>query len=378
MKSPPDPAIPPNTASGGRGAIVYDFFLVPGGAEHVTVEIAHLFPDADVIVGATSSDCRELTAPIQDRLVTLHRHIPGHPLARALWAMRAFKRFAPSLADYDWVLFSGSFAPMAATQRRNKRNLLYCHTIPRFAYDLRSYYRERLGTVRRPLFDWFVKRVRMRYQKAISQMSRIAANSSNTQQRLKRFLHADADIIYPPCNTAEFTWQGVSDYFLSTARLEPYKRVDVVIDAFLRMPDKKLVVASGGSNEASLRRQAGGAENIVFTGWLSRAGMAELLAKCIASIYIPKDEDFGLSPVESMAAGKPVIGVAEGGLRETVVDGETGCLLAPDPTVEAVIDALTTMTPEKAFAMRHACEARALLFGSERFRDEIRALVGAG
>jgi glycosyltransferase involved in cell wall biosynthesis len=292
--------------------------------------------------------------------------------------MRAFERFAPSLADYDWVLFSGSFAPMAATQRRGKRNLLYCHTIPRFAYDLRSYYRERLGTVRRPLFDWLVKRVRIRYERAISDMSRIAANSSNTQQRLQAFLRADAGIIYPPCDTAEFGWQGVSDYFLSTARLEPYKRVDIVVDAFLRMPGKKLVVASGGTNEDALRRRAAGAKNIVFTGWLSRAGMAELLARSIASIYIPKDEDFGLSPVESMAAGKPVIGVAEGGLRETILDGETGCLLAPDPTVDAVVNAVTAMTPEKALAMRQACEAQALRFGSGRFREEILAFVRAG
>jgi glycosyltransferase involved in cell wall biosynthesis len=218
----------------------------------------------------------------------------------------------------------------------------------------------------------------MRYERAISHMSRIVANSSNTRQRLQAFLRADADIIYPPCDTAEFAWQGVSDYFVSTARLEPYKRVDVVVDAFLRMPDKRLVVASGGSSEDALRRRAVGAKNIVFTGWLSRAEMAELLARSIASIYIPKDEDFGLSPVESMAAGKPVIGVAEGGLRETILDGETGCLLAPDPTVDAVVNAVTAMTPGKALAMRQACEARALRFGSGRFREEILAFVRTG
>ena len=368
----------PSRPHGGRGAIIYDFFMVPGGAEHVTVEVSRLFPDADVIVAGTSTECLDLTAPIRNRLINLHRHIPGHPLARALWAIRAFERLAPSIADYDWVLFSGSFAPMAAVNRQDKENLLYCHTIPRFAYDLRSYYREKLGTVQRPVFDWLVNRVRIRYERAICHMRRIAANSSNTQQRIQDFLHAGAEIIYPPCDTAEFTWRGVSDYFLSTARLEPYKRVDVVIDAFLRMPDKKLVVASGGSHEDFLRRQAGGAENIVFTGWLSRAGMAELLAKCIASVYVPKDEDFGLSPVESMAAGKPVIGVAEGGLRETVVDGETGFLLAPDPTVEAVVNAVTAMTPERAVAMRQACEARAVRFGRERFRDEILAFVRTG
>ena len=208
-------------------------------------------------------------------------------------------------------------------------------------------------------------------------MTRVASNSSNTRRRIRHFLHSEAQIIYPPCATTQFQWQGISDYYISTARLEPYKRIDLIVDAFLQMPDKKLVIVSGGSDETKLRRRARGAENITFTGWVSRAGMAGLLANSIASIYVPKDEDFGLSPVESMAAGKPVIGVAEGGLKESVIDGRTGILLPPDPPMEAIVNAVKDLTPKRASGMRAACEAQARFFGIQRFRQELLGFVGA-
>jgi glycosyltransferase involved in cell wall biosynthesis len=125
---------------------------------------------------------------------------------------------------------------------------------------------------------------------------------------------------------------------------------------------------------------AHGAQNIEFTDWLDDRQLQQKLGHAIATLYIPEDEDFGMSAVESMAAGKPVITVAEGGLLETQIDGETGLLLPPNPNPQEIAQAVLWLTPERALAMRTACEQRASDFTTDRFLDafqlSIRLAVG--
>jgi glycosyltransferase involved in cell wall biosynthesis len=210
----------------------------------------------------------------------------------------------------------------------------------------------------------------------MKRMSVIIANSNNVQQRIRTYLDKDSIVVYPPCDVDACRWLGQEDgYYLSTARLEPHKRVDIVVEAFRRMPDRKLLVASGGSELTRLQRLADGARNIDFTGWVDTDRLRELIGRAIATIYVPRDEDFGISPVESMAAGKPVIGVAEGGLLETVVEGQTGLLLPPDPGAEELMEAVLSMDTDRALSMREACERRAQAFRVELFLDRMREIV---
>ncbi|MBT4288161.1 MAG: glycosyltransferase, partial [Deltaproteobacteria bacterium] len=213
------------------------------------------------------------------------------------------------------------------------------------------------------------------YEDAVRSMDIIIANSVNVQKRIKQYLSADSVVVYPPCDTAGFRWLGQGDYYLSTARPDLLKRVDVIVRAFLKMPDKKLVVVSGGSELERIRNMAKNAQNIKILGWVDESRLVQLTGKCIATIYIPEDEDFGMSPVESMAAGKPVIGVAEGGLLETVKDGETGILIKAFPSYEDVIQAVIQMTPESAKTMRMDCEKRALRFRTQVFVEKIDSIV---
>ncbi|MEA1867848.1 MAG: glycosyltransferase, partial [Thermodesulfobacteriota bacterium] len=173
-------------------------------------------------------------------------------------------------------------------------------------------------------------------------------------------------------NQEKFNWLGQEDFYLSTARLDPLKRVDIVVKAFLDMPEKKLKVVSGGPDMPKIKKLAQGAKNIQVLGWADEKMLVELVGRCIATIYIPRDEDFGMAPIESMAAGKPVIGVAEGGLLETVVDGETGILIKADPSPEDVIQAVPNMPPERSKDMRKACERRAKLFDKDVFVNRMR------
>ena len=297
------------------------------------------------------------------------------PAWRILKVMAAFERKTSFLNDYDWVLFSGIYAPLAVRNRTQGGNLLYCHTIPRFAYDLKEFYLSRLPFFLRPAFYGLVLLMRHRYERALRRMDGIIANSHNVKRRLETYLGRTATVIHPPVDTKRFCWMAQKDYYVSLARLENFKRADLIVQAVKRMPEKKLVVTSSGSEMQRLKRLAADAPNIHFTGWQTEARLCRWIGNAIAAIYIPMDEDFGMSPVESMAAGKPVIGVAEGGLLETVVPDQTGILLDPPPTVDAIMAAVNDLTPKRALEMRSACETRAGLFTREIFMEKMRGQI---
>jgi glycosyltransferase involved in cell wall biosynthesis len=289
--------------------------------------------------------------------------------------MYCFRHATAFLAEAEAVLYSGFYAPFAVVNQEHGRRVYYCNAPPRFAYDMRQFYLDQLPAPARPLAAGFFDHVRKNYEASIARMDTVIANSQNVRGRLQRFLGVDAHVVNPPIDTERFRWIESGDYFISLARLTAYKRVELVVRAFLRMPDRKLVVASGGPQEAFLRRLAAGAGNITFTGWTDDDRLRDLIGRARAAIYVPRDEDFGMSPVEAMSAGKPVIGVAEGGLLETVVDGETGFLVPAPPTVESVVDAVERMTAMRALEMRPACELRARHFSKARFLDNMRPFL---
>ncbi|HEY8553751.1 MAG TPA: glycosyltransferase [Burkholderiales bacterium] len=369
-------AVDEERAAHGRGVVCYDFLYCRGGAEHVTLTLAAAIPGTDVCVGFrnpeafTEQDLQDL------RCIELGR-MPRIRFGawRTASGLGLFARRARCLAGYDWAVFSGSNAPVAVRHRSAGGNVYYCHTLPRFAYDLRDYYLATLPLWRRPAFEAMSAAVRALFEAAVRRMDVIVANSENVRRRIQRYLGLDARVVYPPCDVSGYRWLGQDDYYLSAARLESYKRVDLAVRAFLRMPDKRLVVASGGSQLARLQRLANGASNIVFVGWLDGVRLRELVGRAIATLYLARDEDFGIAPVESMAAGKPVIGVAEGGLLETVLPGSTGILLPPEPEVDDVVSAVRAMSPEAAAAMRAACEERARAFDTPRFVAGMRAAI---
>lgn len=354
--------------------MLYDFLSVRGGAEKLTLTLLEAFPEVP------------LCCAFRDRRVFGDADLPAGgfidldaasdiPAWRILKVMRAFERQTQFLADYDWVLYSGVYSPLAVHRHPHGRNLLYCHTIPRFAYDLESYYLSRLPWFLRPAFWGLVQLMRSKYEPALAKMDVVITNSHNVRRRLETYLGRSAIVVHPPVDIDRFRWLGQEDYYVSLARLENFKRVDRIVSAFKQMPDKKLVVLSGGGEFDRLVALADGAPNIHFAGWVSEDKMREIMGKAIASIYIPIDEDFGMSPVESMAAGKPVIGVAEGGLLETIIPGQTGLLLPPDPTVEAIVGAVESMDPAQALSMREACENRAKLFSRNIFLEKMKRII---
>ena len=356
--------------------ILYDYLQVAGGAERLTLTLAEALPEFQLVVSRVYADAQALS------LGALSPRCLGSGVTRwmgripeALWQFRTATRF---LRHAEAVIYSGFYAPLATRNQLTGRKIYYCHTPPRYAYDLATVYRNTIPILWRPVFDAGICWLRHEYEQALAGMDAVIANSFNVQRRLKQYLGIEAQVIHPPIDIARFRWLGAGDFFVSLARLTKPKRVDRIVQAFLRMPDQKLVVVSGGPELDNLRCLAAGARNIHFTGWQSEMQLQEWIGNARAAIYLPVDEDFGMSPVEAMAAGKPVIGVAQGGLLETILDGQTGILLPAEPVVDQLITAIRQLTAQLALAMRPACEARARLFSRDIFINQMRLMLKGG
>lgn len=357
-----------------RPLVIHDYFAIRGGGERTVLTLAAALgaglmygyrTDETFEAAMFPEECRDLALPglLRPRGV------------RVLALSAAFAGARRTIATYPLRFFSGAFAPIGAPlERKGGRNIYYCHTPPRFLYDLREFIESRMSPAARLAGRVLLPLFQRRYEEAVGRMDLIVANSRNVQQRISRCLGRDSVVVYPPSDTS-IRWRGQQGYYLSTARLTEIKRVDRIVDAFLRMPDRNLVVASGGELEGPLRARAGNAPNIRFTSWIDEATLRQLIGDAIATIYVPVDEDFGMSPVESMAAGKPCIGVAEGGALETLIHGSTGTLLKPGFTVDDLVDAVVAMTPQRALSMRSDCEARAGLFSRQTFIDRMREIA---
>jgi glycosyltransferase involved in cell wall biosynthesis len=348
-----------------RRLILHDAFDFPGGGERVVLALARAFsaevwtwrlnPAAFPPGWLDGVDVRLL--PDQGPGLW---GLASHSLA----GWRAFAGFPR--ATVRWAVVSGGLA-LAAAQRIAGRKVLYCHTPPRMLYDLKRQTTTQTPALLRPGLALVAHRYRSLYENALRNLDAVVANSQNVRSRLQSHLGLDPEVIHPPCDTEAFRFISCEDFFLSAARLDPLKRVDRIVAAFAELPDQRLVVASDGPQMSRIRTAAHGLNNVKILGRVDETALRRLTGTCRATIYIPQDEDFGITPVESMAAGKPVIGVAEGGLLETVLPDSTGLLLSPNPSPADIAGAVRAMTAERAAGMREACEKQAARFSRAAF-----------
>ena len=277
------------------------------------------------------------------------------------------------LKDYETVIFSWDSISAVRNCFKNMKKIYYCHTPPRYLYDLKEIYIKKVPFLLRPAFLFGSYIFRKMYERDISKMDLVLTNSINTQKRIKKFLWIDSKILYPPVDLDEFKFISQKDYYLSFARLSDAKRVDKVVEAFKKLPDKKLVIIywENDPQREKIFDLAKDCKNIEFKTLPWNVGFTDYVGNCIATIYIPIDEDFWMSPVESMAAGKPVLWVNEGWLKETVIDKKTWVLIPEWAKIEDIIEAVEYLTSEKCLEMRKACETRARDFSLEEFKNKL-------
>ncbi len=282
------------------------------------------------------------------------------------------------LKDYNTVIFSGDCLSAVRNCSKNTKKIYYCHTPPRYLYDLRWEYLKKVKWWQRPFFELLSYIFKKMYEFDIVKMDIILTNSENTKKRLKDFLWYDSKVLYPPVKLDEFKWIWQKDYYLSVSRLATAKRIDNIVKAFLKMPDKKLVVVywENDPQKQEIFDLAKDAKNIEFKTFPGNVWFTECVGNGIAWICIPVNEDFGMVPVESMAAWKPVLWVEEWGLKETVIHEKTGFLIPEWGKVDDIIYAIqSVLTPEKCLGMKQDCEKRAKDFSYEEFSKQIKNYV---
>ena len=353
--------------------VLHDYFSILGGGERLALTLAHGL-SAELVTG--SRDAASFPPASFAGLSVTNLGVANWPPGLRTWVLaRAFERTAKRLPRATTHLYSGVCAPLAARNDDAQRRVFYCHTPPRFMFDQREFFRGSVSLLARPLLDGLNRWLEPRYREAVARMDLVVANSQHVRARIRRFLDVESTVIHPPCDIERFNFRSSGSFYFSNARLDPLKRVDRIVSAFLQLKDEQLVVASSGPQAESLRAQAQGAPNIRIVGRLSDEQMAEYLSDCRALIYVPVDEDFGISPIEAMAAGKPVIAARAGGLLETLIEGETAVFVDPQAPVHSIIDAVQKLTGARALAMRPACESQAKRFSRERFLSEMRAVI---
>jgi glycosyltransferase involved in cell wall biosynthesis len=364
-------------------ALLHAFFKADckGGGEKTSLLIRNHYK-ADLYTGFVGRETWKPESPDpfsqmlydKDYQLTVFHEESKIPYWRKVKRQLAFFFNSHRLNGYDVVIFGGNIGLAAGriTEKKTKK-VLYCYTPPRpFTDQLES----RLQEMRfwlRPLMNLFAKWVRYQYKKDTLRMDLVIADSQNVQKRLKKFFNIDSRVIYPPVETGKFTWLGQKDYFLSYARLEPLKRIPLLLDAFEKMPEKKLVICSSGPLKNWLEKEISKRKlnNVVYEGLVSDTRLKELVGNCLAGIYIPVDEDAGIIQCELMAAGKPVIGVDEGGLKETVVHEETGLLIKSNPSDKDLIKAIQELTSAKALSMKEKCIKKAKIYDIKSFFQQM-------
>lgn len=368
-----------SSLAGLRVALVHDWLTGLRGGERALDEIVRLFPEADLytlvyVPGSTTPriESRRIATSFLDRLPGAARHyrklLPLYP--------RAIESFR--LEGYDLVVSSSHAVAKSVRRPPGVPHLCYCFTPMRYVWDQADAY---LGRgLRRRLAAPLVRSLQ-RFDVRTSgpeRVSRFVAISKTVAERIRRHYGREARVVYPPVDVHRIRPSGrpPEDFYLLVGGFVPYKREEIVLEAFRNL-ERRLVVAGDGPGRARLARRA--PPRVEFTGRVSDAELASLYARCRALVY-PQEEDFGIVAVEAQAAGRPVIAYARGGATETVRPLEParrGLRDAPPTgvwfdaqTPEALRDAVRRFEAAEGRFVPATLRAHAERFAPERFRAE--------
>jgi len=283
----------------------------------------------------------------------------------------ALKYLTVKVPGYDFYVFSGNWAQLAA--RNHRPNIWYCHTPPRLLYDLNESYAQRLNPVVRVGFRAWTWVQRLLDQRNMRYVDRVVANSENTRQRIRTYYGIDAPVLHAPVDTTKYYNKPAEDYWLSVGRIYPEKRVELQVEAFRKMPGKKLKIVGPKGGRYADDVLANLPANVEYLGEADDARLKELYARCRGLICTAGDEDFGITVIEAMASGKPAVAVDEGGYRETVVDGVTGRLCRAD--ADSITEAVKEVDRDP-LGFRLACGKRAREFDTAVFNGRLKELIG--
>lgn len=355
-------------------ALVHDHLAQDGGAERVLQALAEMFPEAPIytllydkkVVDKNYKD-RRIEASIIQRLPGGVKHyqwyMPFMPMAVEFFDLRG----------YDIVISDASAFAKGVITSSNTLHICYCHTPTRYLWDYTHQYINELRYNKyfKKIISLVLNYIRMWDKLAADRVDKFIANSKFIACRINKYYRRDSMVVYPPVDVDNFKISSqTGDYYLIGGRLAPYKRVDIVIEAFNRL-GLKLKIFGDGVDLPRLKKLADGNDKIEFIGRVSDQEKAELYSKCLAFIN-PQEEDFGITAVEAMASGRPVIAYRAGGATETVIEKETGVFFN-EQTAGSIIAAVSNFKADSFDPGK--IKRYAEKFSVERFKKEMGEFI---
>ncbi len=360
-------------------AIVHEWLVDYSGSEKVLEQLLLAFPDADLFVTVDF-------LPENERSF-LHHHIPKTSFIQKLpFSRKRFRHYLPlmplaveqhDLQAYDVVISSNHAFAKGVITGPDQLHICYCHSPIRYGWDFQHQYLRESGNdkgVFSWLVRWFLHKIRIWDVRTAPGVDVFLANSNYIARRIKKVYGRNAKPLFPGVDVDQFTLQeNKSDYYLAASRLVPYKRMDIVVQAFKNMPDKKLKVIGQGSEMAKLLQIADGSKNIEFLGF-QPTKVLEAEMQAAKAFVFAAEEDFGIIPVEAQACGTPVIAYGRGGALDTVIHEKTG-MLFPEQSVLSLSQAIKQFEKRGVDYTTADIANYAQKFSNERFRSEIKVVV---
>ena len=355
-----------------RAAIVHYWLLNMRGGEKVLEALCRLLPDADIFT--LFYDPESVSATIRAHRITpsclqpLRRH---HRSMLPLMPM-ALENF--DLRGYDLIVSSESGPAKGVIVPSDARHVCYCHTPMRYLWDLYPAYRNEWtqSRMKRALMTPLTHYLRLWDYASAARVDEFIANSENVRRRIAKTYRRDSRVIFPPVAVETFYSKPSEDYYLIVSELVAYKRVDRAVRVFSQS-GRRLKIAGSGPEFAALKRLA--KPNIEFCGRVTDDELRELYARCRAFL-MPGEEDFGITAVEALASGKPVIALARGGAIDTVPG--SGGIHYREPTDEGLRDAIVQWDSREREVEPEALQTWAARFSEAEFAAKIRPMLGIG
>ena len=358
-----------------KKALIHDWFSVYAGAEKCVESFTNIWDDFEVysLIDFLSDEDRETILKGKKVNTSFIQKLP--------FAKKKYRNYLPlfplaieqhDLSEYDVILSSSHAVAKGVLTHANQLHISYVHTPIRYAWDLYHQYLFESGLnkgFKGALAKYFLHKIRIWDMSTVNRVDHYIANSHYIARRIKKVYGKDSTVIYPPVDVERFTLsEQKEEFYLTASRMVPYKKIDLIVEAFSKT-NKKLVVIGTGPDEEKIKSFA--SENIEFLGFAPDDVLLDYMQRAKGFVFAA-EEDFGIVPVEAQACGTPVICLGKGGTKETVIDGETGVHFE-EQSVDDLLHAIRKFETIKFHPI--TIRKHALQFSKERFEKEIEKFV---
>lgn len=362
-------------------ALVHEWFVSYAGSEKVIEKILDVFPEADIFSVVDFLDENE-------RFVVKNKPVKTTFIQKMPFAKKKFRNYLPlmplaieqlDLSEYDVILSSSHAVAKGVLTGPDQLHISYVHSPMRYAWDLQHQYLKEASLekgLKGLITKIFLHKIRNWDYRTANGVDCFISNSNFIGRRIWKVYRRESKVVYPPVDVSSFTLhESKEDFYFTASRMVPYKKIDVIVEAFSKMPDKKLVVIGDGPDFNKIKSKA--TSNIELLGYQSFEVLKDYMQRAKAFVFAA-EEDFGITPVEAQACGTPVIAYGKGGVLETVRGlghKEPTGIFFEEQSIESIVKAVKQFETSMEEFIPLNCRENAKNFAPDRFKEELKTIV---